>query len=45
VGGWSGLPFITLGTGAASRPARSLCAVLGYREELVELTKPVTAPS
>jgi ribosomal protein S18 acetylase RimI-like enzyme len=36
-----GLPFITVATGAANTPARSLYASLGYREEDVQLTKPV----
>jgi len=40
-----GLPFITLGTGPANQPACGLYASLGYREELVELTRPVTQPS
>jgi ribosomal protein S18 acetylase RimI-like enzyme len=36
-----GLAFITLETGAANEPARSLYAALGFRGEDVRLTKPV----
>jgi len=35
-----GLPFITLETGAANRPARQFYRALGYQEEDVRLTKP-----
>lgn len=38
-----GLAFLTLETGAANQPARSLHASLGYREEDVRLTKPLVA--
>lgn len=34
-----GLPFLTLETGAANKPARGLYQALGYREEDVRLTK------
>jgi len=37
-----GLAFITLETGAANEPARSLYAALGFLGEDVRLTKPVT---
>jgi ribosomal protein S18 acetylase RimI-like enzyme len=36
-----GLPFLTLETGAANRPARDLYRALGYQEEDVRLTKAV----
>jgi ribosomal protein S18 acetylase RimI-like enzyme len=36
-----GLPFLTLETGAANRPARGLYRALGYQEEDVRLTKAV----
>jgi ribosomal protein S18 acetylase RimI-like enzyme len=39
-----GLAFLTLETGAANRPARSLYQSLGYREEDVRLTKAVSPP-
>jgi ribosomal protein S18 acetylase RimI-like enzyme len=38
-----GLAFITLDTGAANRPARSLYTALGFLEEDVLLTKPLPA--
>jgi len=37
-----GLPFLTLDTGAANQPARSLYHALGYQEEDVRLTKAVS---
>jgi ribosomal protein S18 acetylase RimI-like enzyme len=39
-----GLPFLTLDTGAANQPARSLYHALGYREEDVRLTKAISSP-
>lgn len=36
-----GRPFLTLETGAASQPARSLYRALGFQEEDIRLTKPV----
>jgi ribosomal protein S18 acetylase RimI-like enzyme len=36
-----GLPFLTLETGAANQPARSLYRSLGYLEEDVRLTKAI----
>jgi ribosomal protein S18 acetylase RimI-like enzyme len=36
-----GLPFLTLETGAANQPARSLYHALGYQEEGIRLTKPI----
>jgi ribosomal protein S18 acetylase RimI-like enzyme len=41
---WSasrGLPYLTLETGAANQPARSLYHALGYHEEDIRLTKPI----
>jgi ribosomal protein S18 acetylase RimI-like enzyme len=38
-----GLPFVTLETGAANQPARSFYAAIGYQEEDVRLTKPVSS--
>jgi ribosomal protein S18 acetylase RimI-like enzyme len=40
-----GLAFVTLQTGAANQPARSLYRQLGYREEEVLLTKAIPARS
>jgi ribosomal protein S18 acetylase RimI-like enzyme len=39
-----GRPFITLETGAANTPARACYTALGFAEEGIRLTKPVTAP-
>jgi ribosomal protein S18 acetylase RimI-like enzyme len=36
-----GLPFLTLETGAANQPARSLYRALGYQEEDIRLTKAI----
>jgi len=36
-----GLPFLTLDTGAANQPARSLYHALGYQEEDVRLAKAI----
>jgi len=36
-----GLPYLTLETGAANRPARALYQSLGYREEDIRLTKAI----
>ncbi|HEY1347694.1 MAG TPA: GNAT family N-acetyltransferase [Streptosporangiaceae bacterium] len=37
-----GLPFVTLETGAANQPARQFYRTLGYQEEDIRLTKPIT---
>lgn len=37
-----GRPFLTLETGAANQPARSLYRALGFQEEDVRLTKTIT---
>ena len=39
-----GLTFICLDTGTDNAPARGLYTALGFREESVRLTKPVTHP-